>query len=183
MQDPTLTTTAYHLQEKLLKFYTLVVPFCLTRTVKKCRFCGKSENDVEFKKVAHVFPEAIGNKTLFSTYECDECNQYFGDTIENEYSNFFNLFHSIMQVEGKKGIIKCKFKIPCQIQTEKCRKYCVEIDVENGNPKINKCTEVGREYLDLSNSSLRISKPVGKCCPIAVYKAIVKMAISVMPLE
>ncbi len=32
MQDPTLTTTAYHLQEKLLKFYTLVVPFCLTRT-------------------------------------------------------------------------------------------------------------------------------------------------------
>ncbi len=33
MQDLTLTMVAYHLQEKLLKFYTLVVPFCLTRTI------------------------------------------------------------------------------------------------------------------------------------------------------
>lgn len=55
---------------------------------KKCRFCGKGEKEVRFDKIAHVFPEAIGNHVLASNYKCDACNEYFGKTIENEYANF-----------------------------------------------------------------------------------------------
>lgn len=59
---------------------------------KTCRFCGKNETEVGFKKIAHAFPESVGNKSLATYYECDECNQFFGETIEREYANFFWLY-------------------------------------------------------------------------------------------
>lgn len=150
---------------------------------KICRFCGKDENEVSFNKIAHAFPECIGNHVLASNYECDVCNEFFGDTIENEYANFFSLYHSIMQIAGKSGIPKCKYKVPCDKRNENCVKYCVEVSFKDNMPCIRKCREVGDEYLSFSGNSLTISKPVGRCCPIAVFKAIIKMAISVMPVE
>lgn len=150
---------------------------------KKCRFCGKNETEVSFDMIAHAFPESIGNHVLATNYECDVCNKYFGKTIENDYANFFSLYHSIMHIVGKKGIPKCNFKVPCEKRTEKCAKYCIEISLNKNMPCIRKCKEVDKEYLSFSNNEITISKPVGKCCPIAVFKAIVKMAISVMPLE
>lgn len=150
---------------------------------KKCRFCSKCEDEVSFKKIAHVFPESIGNNALASNYECDICNQYFGNTIENEYANFFSLYHSIMQINGKKGIPKCSFKVPCLIRTNECAKHCIEIAFKDNMPSIRQCKEVNSQYIKCSNNSIIISKPVGNCCPIAVFKAIVKMAITVMPVE
>lgn len=150
---------------------------------KVCRFCGKNESEVSFKKIAHVFPEAIGNNGLASNYECDTCNQYFGNTIENEYSNFFSLYHSVIQIKGKKGVPRCSYKIPCTLRTDKCAEYCVDIDFKSGIPVIRQCKEVGDRYIRFANNEITISKPVGKHCPIAVFKAIVKMAISVMPEE
>ncbi|MBE6034093.1 MAG: HNH endonuclease [Clostridiales bacterium] len=150
---------------------------------RKCRFCGKCEDEVSFKKIAHVFPESIGNNALASNYECDICNQYFGSTIENEYANFFSLYHSIMQINGKNGIPKCSFKVPCSNRTNKCAKHCIEIAFKDNMPFIRQCKEVNSQYIKCSNNSITISKPVGNCCPIAVFKAIVKMAITVMPVE
>lgn len=150
---------------------------------KKCRFCGKDENEVRFIKTAHVFPESIGNSCLASNYECDECNQYFGDTIENEYGNFFSLYHSIMQIRGRRGVPKCSFKISCPKRTDECADHCLELSYIDDKPVISLCREVGPEYVKLSDNSITISKPVGKCCPIAVFKAIVKMALTVMPVE
>lgn len=150
---------------------------------KKCRFCGKGENEVSFKKIAHAFPESIGNCVLASNYECDVCNQYFGNTIENEYAKFFSLYHSIMQISGKKGISKCGFKVPCEMRNNECYKHCIEISFADNTPAIQGCHNVGEEYLRFLNNSITISKPLGNYCPIAVYKAIVKMAITVIPTE
>ena len=150
---------------------------------QRCRFCQKNEPEVHFTKIAHVFPESIGNNALASNYECDTCNQFFGNTTENDYANFFNLYHSIMQIDGKSGVPKCKFKVPCKARTDECAKYCVEISLDGNKPQIRRCKEVENKYIRFSNNSITISKPVGKCCPIAVFKAIVKMAITVMPVE
>jgi len=150
---------------------------------KKCRFCGKDEREVTFKKIAHAFPEFIGNNVLASNYECDICNQYFGNTIENEYGNFFSLYHSIMQIKGKRGVPECSFKIPCAKRNEECADHCFKLSFIDDIPAISMCKEVSDQYVSLSNNSITISKPVGKCCPIAVFKAIVKMAITVMPIE
>lgn len=150
---------------------------------KVCRFCGKNETEVSFKKIAHVFPEAIGNSVLASYYECDTCNQYFGNSIENEYANFFSLYHSIMQISGKKGKPACRFKVPCDRRTEECKEYCIEFFVEGDQPCLCECNQVRGQYVQILNNELIISKPVGRCNMVAVFKAIVKMAISVMPVE
>lgn len=150
---------------------------------KKCRFCGKDEKEVSFNLIAHAFPESIGNHVLASNYECDTCNQYFGRSIENEYANFFHLYHSIMQIVGKKGLSKCSFKVPCKKRTDACAKYCIEISFDDNMPYIRKCKEVDEQYIAFSNNAITISKPIGNCCPITVFKTIVKMAISVMPIE
>ncbi len=42
-----------------------------------CRYCGKFEGGGRFKKEAHAFPEARGNKWVFSHDECDSCNKVF----------------------------------------------------------------------------------------------------------
>lgn len=150
---------------------------------KVCRFCGKSEPEVSFKKVAHAFPESIGNKALATYYECDTCNCFFGKTIEEEYGKFFSLYHSIMMESGKDGKRQCNFKIPCDKRTKDCMKYCVRIGYSGSRSVINACKNVGRDFVELGADSIRISAPVGKCSPIAVYKALVKMAITVMPIE
>lgn len=150
---------------------------------KRCRFCGKGEKEVSFKKVAHAFPEFIGNSSLASNYECDICNQYFGNTIENDYGNFFSLYHSIMQIAGKRGVPECKFRIPCPKRTDECADHCFKLSFVDNKPCIAVCKEVDSQYVDRSDNSVTISKPVGKCCPIAVFKALVKMAITVMPAE
>lgn len=70
-----------------------------------CRFCGRSEtNGANFKQTAHALPESIGNKTLISYYECDECNKEFGNKIENEYANYMNINHTVSGIRGKKKI-------------------------------------------------------------------------------
>ena len=148
-----------------------------------CRFCGKQEGEVEFKKIAHAFPECIGNKALKTNYECDTCNDFFGKTIENDYANYFNLFHSIMQISGKNGEIKCGFKVPCAKRTDECMRYCINILYKDNQLQIHQCKEVSEQYISFIGDSVTISKPIGNCCPIAVFKAIVKTAITVMPIE
>ena len=46
-----------------------------------CRFCGRSRPEVSFRHGAHARPESLGNKSLFTIYECDSGNQFFGGLI------------------------------------------------------------------------------------------------------
>lgn len=150
---------------------------------KICRFCGKSEGEVSFKNTAHAFPQSIGNNVLTTNYECGACNQFFGNTIENEYSNFFGLYHSIMHISGGNGVPECCYKIPCSVRDDRCANHCIRISFKDGRICVSLCENVDKKYINLSSNEITISKSVGKHCPIAVFKAIVKMAITVMPTE
>ncbi len=55
---------------------------------RRCRFCDRAEPLVHFRKDAHVYPEALGNKRFFTYWECDDCNERFGGSIENDLGNF-----------------------------------------------------------------------------------------------
>ena len=56
-----------------------------------CRFCRKSKPEVSFRSDAHAIPESLGNKSLFTNYECDRCNQFFGRGIENDFGTWSNI--------------------------------------------------------------------------------------------
>lgn len=130
-----------------------------------------------------MFPEALGNNVLASNYECDICNQFFGSSIENDYAKFFSLYHTIMQIKGKRGIPDCKFKVPCSKRTDKCAEHCIEITFSSNPLMMRQCKEAGDDFITFSDHSITISKPIGNFSPIGVFKAIVKMALTVMPVE
>lgn len=71
-----------------------------------CRFCKTQKNKSNFKKKAHAVAECIGNKTLRTKYECDECNDHFSKNEENELSKLFKFYKAIRGIGGKHGKTK-----------------------------------------------------------------------------
>lgn len=79
------------------------------KRLRKCRWCGKSIKDgATFNKVGHAISEALGNKNLVLLDECDDCNEFFGETIERSIISHFQLFSTLFGVRGKRGVPKIK---------------------------------------------------------------------------
>lgn len=68
-----------------------------------CRYCHRSMPEVTFKKVAHTISEALGNKSIKTNDECDECNQFFGDTIEQDFLSIFDIPRLFFGIKNKNG--------------------------------------------------------------------------------
>lgn len=148
-----------------------------------CRFCGKREPEVRFSKIAHALPESIGNHVLVTYYECDVCNEFFGNRLENEFNKFFSFYHSLLQLKGKSGIVRCNYKFPCELRNEMCLEYCIRIGRDDkGFPCISHCKNA-TDYISMGNRGVLLKKPVGRVIPVAIYKTFVKMALTVMPEE
>jgi len=58
------------------------------KTNRQCRYCGKTRPAVKFQKVAHAFPEQLGNKTLLDHLECDTCNEHFSTMLEDDFAKW-----------------------------------------------------------------------------------------------
>ncbi|NCT69223.1 MAG: HNH endonuclease [Rhodanobacteraceae bacterium] len=69
-----------------------------------CRFCSRKSPEVTFRKVAHAIPEALGNKSIESAYECDDCNEGFGRGIENDLGNWSKPTRTFARIRGKSGV-------------------------------------------------------------------------------
>lgn len=139
---------------------------------EKCRFCGKKYPEVTFKKIAHSLPEFIGNKKIFSYYECDTCNDEFGKNIENHFSNYLSALRTISLIKGKE-------KIPIY----KTKDKLTRIDIKNGQLTIT--TTVGNPAIlfDDNKKILKLNLDKAPYIPVAVYKALCKIALSIMPEE
>lgn len=101
----------------MLNNYNMATFGNMTRNIGKekaedrvCRFCntGYAQANrygelVYFRNRAHIIPEALGNKKLFNSEECDSCNQRFSKSIEVSLINLLKPFRAIHGLEGKKG--------------------------------------------------------------------------------
>jgi hypothetical protein len=139
-----------------------------------CRFCARSAPTVTFKKKAHALPESTGNKSLFTKYECDECNGFFGDGIENDFGNWSCAQRALSGVRGKEN------KVPT-LKGQSGRTWRLEhgsdgIQVtQNESDPIAVANDVTREI------GLTVSHD--QYTPVAVLKSFVKMALSLLPAE
>ena len=137
---------------------------------KVCRFCGKRYPEVKFKKKAHAISEMIGNKEFVLRNECDTCNGFFGQRLEDDFGKYLGLGRTLSQIYGKEGIPSYKSK--------------------DGKNRID-FTEKGIVIQARSDSQLierhdnyMIFHAVRDTfTPVAVYKALVKMALSLIPYE
>lgn len=140
---------------------------------RRCRFCGKSEKETSFNKVAHAIPHFLGNKSLKSLYECDSCNEKVFGPKENHFAHYMGLFHVLSHVSkgGKVPIYKINSKDNSKIVVDKdwTNIYCNEDD--------SLSVEINEEKKDILIKSKR------SYIPQEVYKILVKMALSIMPEE
>jgi len=138
---------------------------------RTCRFCGRMEPNVTFKKVAHAIPHFIGNRTLKSLYECDDCNGNVFSPMESQFSQFMSIYHTFYHV-SKGG------KVPTFRNNSKEQSKIV---VDGGTIKID-CVE-GEDLvpeIDKKKHTFKI-KAKRSYVPQSVYKIFIKMALSIMP--
>ena len=136
---------------------------------KVCRFCGKKENEVSFSEIAHAIPEAIGNKELILYEECNECNHFFSENIEVHFDKITKPYKNIGQIKGKNKIPSYKTK------DKKSR-----IDVKD-QVVLKQAVDSPIYVIDKKNKIMTITYEIEPFIPAAVYKTLVKMALSVMP--
>jgi hypothetical protein len=162
----------YQTNYQLVTQYLLKVGEVTTigeKSSQTCRFCKETQPKVTFSKSAHAFPEVIGNKSLFTNYECDDCNGLFGKGIEDHLGKWSAPTRAISQVRGKKGVPTLQ-KIGGGWR----------IELGEAGLEIQDYVDEPVVQIDKEESQLRISIPRQTYIPVAVFKAFVKMALSIM---
>jgi hypothetical protein len=141
-----------------------------------CRFCGKKRPEVTFDRTAHLIPKLIGNRFLISDFECDSCNEWFGINLENDLANFLGITRSF---DPRNDKAKTPFSTPDNtlIVTEG---YLDENDKEL--KKVIKSLDINKKHFTLDEKNKRIVLHSTKhpYTPINVYRAILKIALSVI---
>jgi hypothetical protein len=143
---------------------------------RKCRFCKAVYSEKEkFKTKAHLFPKLLGNENLFSDFECDTCNSFFGEN-ENHLANFLGLPRAMTFIKGKRS--KLKFESPDETLIIKrdpneyeTPKFIIESYGEENN----------HVSIDDANKKITIHTVRHSYNPLKVYKAFLKMGISILP--
>lgn len=157
-------------RDKILNHYHLIGYMDLSKVKRKsvvkdsslkCRFCGKKNNQTTFKNDSHAFPKFIGNKFVLSEFECDLCNEKFSRVLENEFANFMKLLHTLNSVKGKNGIPTYK-------------KDGIRIEMEGSSHLDIK----GIKHSSVSEKGVFCKLKTDEFIPIAIYKSLVKMALS-----
>lgn len=139
-------------------------------TDKVCRFCGKRYPEVKFKKKAHAISEMIGNKEFVLRNECDTCNSFFGQKLEDDFGKYLGLGRTLSQIYGKEGVPSFKAK------DGKSR-----IDFTEKGFVIQKRPD--SNFVEQHDNYMVIHCVRDTYTPVAVYKSLVKMALSLIPYD
>lgn len=144
-----------------------------------CRFCDAIYSKEEkFKSKAHLLPELIGNKYLLSDFECDKCNSLFGK-YENDLANFLGVSRAFSISNAKTGGLK--FKSPDKT-------FIVQKDYEATDEiaklRIESHEEENNHFtLDAENKKVTFHTTRPSYNPHNIYKAFLKMGLSLLPSE
>ncbi len=133
-----------------------------------CRFCGKREPEVKFSDDTHAISELIGNKTLLIKSECDNCNKRFGRDYEDDLAKYLDPVRTLSQTRGKRGI-------PSFMTTDEV--FRMDETADGVVIQLNE----GCKYVDTVNGEIHINIPKKTYTPLAVFKALVFMALSIIP--
>lgn len=145
--------------------------------VRACRFCGKKEPEVTFKTFAHIVPELLGVNDSQSYTECDACNSLFS-SYETHLAILFRPYLTMVGVQGKKGVPNFQSR--------------TDGGDENTRTQVNYQNEGNRQFIISKADDLKIDWVTGKITmvyrlppyrPIYVYKALLKIGLSLLPEE
>lgn len=117
-------------------------------------------------------PELIGNRSLIANDECDECNVFFSETVEDSLGKMLSPLRTLLAIPGKKGV-------PTQQSNDKG--FRMEYDkAEPGFSIRDTATNrVMREDIDEKSMSAELATQ--PFVPVRVLKCLAKMALAIMP--
>jgi hypothetical protein len=138
-----------------------------------CRFCDRRAPAVTFKKEAHALPHALGNKSLTTSYECDECNEAFGKGIENDLGAWTLPIRWLAQIRGNGGLPNIK----------QSSKGGWRFGFNENGAAVTQSD--GDDVFEIDEEARVVSFRLRRdpYHPVAVYKAFVKIALTIMPEE
>jgi hypothetical protein len=144
-----------------------------TEADRRCRFCHRGEPEAVFGDDAHAVPAFLGNKSLFSLNECNECNHYLAEQYEDQLSKKQMFQHAATQLKGRNGVPTYKGG-PLRIE-----------EGENG-PQITitdsalfaQASQPGPIAFNLS-----LTVPSQRYAPIRAAMALIKVACSMSPVD
>jgi hypothetical protein len=139
---------------------------------RKCRFCDRSEPQVTFRKIAHSIPESLGNKSLFSYYECDECNENFGKGIESDFGEWSKPIRAMTRIKGKNGVPRLVKKGE--------KRWRLEAD-KTGDLRIEMMEAAPIFSVDEEKKEITFNLTRGNYTPVAVLKTFMKIGLTLLP--
>lgn len=160
----------------LLERYDMISPRMDKRVIigtqepdeKICRFCRKSKSDgVTFKADAHAISAAFGNKSLYLAEECDDCNGYFGREVEPSLIALLEMHLAFLGIQGRgkhDGRPELQFSQGSMFH-----------DGDKVNILSSSVTDHGAGHLSVELGTSRAT-----FTPLLAYKALVKMALSIV---
>jgi len=146
------------------------------KKTRQCRFCQKKYPFVGFSNDAHIISEFLGNKYFVSDFECDSCNLLFSG-FENDLANFLGITRTVQSVKGKKVP---KFKSSDNnLEAESISESNQETII-----KIRRSDRQDETFIfDKVNERTVISYSKSPYTPLRVFKAVLKMALSILNEE
>jgi hypothetical protein len=138
---------------------------------RHCRFCGKRPPEATFRKVAHAIPEALGNKSIESAYECDACNEMFGNGIENDLGNWSKPIRTFARIRGKSGVPTLK----------KGGDKGWRIEHDDTGFHVKSYEDDPLFEIDEANKTITFKLKRDPYTPVAVLKAFMKIGLTLLP--
>lgn len=139
---------------------------------RKCRYCGAKSPATSFKKRAHAISHLLGNKSLFSNDECDDCNTLFSETGEDSLGKMLIPTRALLCISGAKGVPSVK---SCDQQ------FRLDHNRSTGGFSIK---DTGSKVVlrhDLTDRTLTGELPTQPFVPVRILKGLTKMAMAIMP--
>lgn len=145
---------------------------------RRCRFCGRGKPAVRFRRLAHAVADFLGNLSIISMNECDECNTFFGEGCEDHLSKATMLLRTLAGVPRKDSAESTfKDRILGEMLRIDSRPGAVNIRVPEPNSVDDLLVDGELPETIPLRGDLR-SQPY---VPIEAVKAVVKFACSICP--
>ena len=144
-----------------------------------CRYCGLSGKS-RFRKVAHSFPEALGNQWIISLDECDDCNAVF--------SAYESALTSALGPLLTLGGVRRKSSSSRQVGRSGGSRVLKHSMVSGGRQLSIICKDLGLDGIEpqvTPHGTLRMKLPIAATPfkPRDAYKALTKMGLALLPNE
>jgi hypothetical protein len=140
----------------------------------KCRFCKKDKSETTFLNVSHAIPQLLGNKRIILLDECDSCNKFFSENLEDHFGKYTKPYRTFSRIKGSKNKI-ASYKSKDGFTT-------ISVNKEQQDIEFFIQPESNMFFDELSNS-IKITLDFESHIPVAVYKTLVKIALSLIEDE